>query len=181
MATEEELNTWMAAAKDVARKAGAIIKQGFNDGRAQSTACWKATADLVTDVDKQVERLVFDTLRAQFPDHKFIGEETTGATEVVDENHPTWCVDPIDGTTNFVHHYPQTCISIALFVKKQVVVAVVFNPILDEMFTAIRGHGAFLNETQRIHVSASKSLKEAVISTNVGTMRHEKGINFITG
>ena len=176
-----DLDECLKCAIDVAKKAGAEIKTAFYDGTNQSSAEWKAVADLVTAVDKKVESEVFATLRAKFPTHAFIGEESAHSTEVVDPKTPTWCVDPIDGTTNFVHRYPQCCISIALFVDGTPAVAVIFNPVLDELFTAIRGRGAFLNGTTRLHVSSSKTLKEAVISTNVGTMRDDRGIAFITG
>jgi len=174
------LKSCLTFAVEVAKKAGAEIKAAFYDGTNQRSAEWKAVADLVTDVDRRVESEVFSSLREKYPTHAFIGEESAHTTEVVDPKVPTWCVDPIDGTTNFVHGYPQCCISIALFVDGTPAVGVIFNPVLDELFTAIRGKGAYLNGTRKLHVSSSKGLKEAVISTNVGTMRDERGAAFIT-
>jgi len=175
-----DLDKCLSIGTEIARAAGAEILAGFTDGRAQSTAGWKGTADLVTDVDRRVEKLVFDRLREAFPGYGFIGEETAGSTETVGDL-PTWVVDPIDGTTNFVHGYPQVCIALALFVDKKPAVAIILNPVLDELFTAIRGRGAYLNGTRRLHVSKSQSLKEAVVSTNVGCMRDPRGIAFLTG
>lgn len=77
----------------------------------------------------------------------FIGEETVSHSNFLPEltNAPTWIIDPIDGTTNFVHSFPHTCISIALAVNKELEIGIVYNPVLEQLFTARRGHGAFLN------------------------------------
>ncbi|KAI9079931.1 hypothetical protein K1719_038177 [Acacia pycnantha] len=94
------------------------------------------------------EDLIFNHLKKFYPTHKFIGEETTaalGATELTDE--PTWIVDPLDGTTNFVHGFPFVCVSIGITIQKVPTVGVVYNPILNELFTAIHGRGAFLMES----------------------------------
>jgi len=79
---------------------------------------------------------------------RFIGEETVSCSNFLPEltDTPTWIIDPIDGTTNFVHSFPHTCISIALTVDKELEIGIVYNPILEQLFTARRGHGAFLNE-----------------------------------
>lgn len=91
---------------------------------------------------------------------------------------PTWIIDPIDGTTNFVHSYPIIGICIGLAINRQTMVGIVYNPILNEKFTAIRGKGAFLNG-QRIYVDKSTSLANAIISTNVGYDRSDKGVTFV--
>ncbi|XP_010477711.1 PREDICTED: inositol-phosphate phosphatase-like [Camelina sativa] len=94
----------------------------------------KGQLDLVIETDKGCEELVFNHLRQLFPNHKFIGEETAaafGVTELTDE--PTLIVDPLDGTTNFVHGFPFVCVSIGLTIGKVPVVGVVFNPIMDEV------------------------------------------------
>ena len=202
VAEDVDLEECVRVAVRVARAAGAEIRKGMEDGRAQSTAGWKGTADLVTEVDKRVERLVFAELRARFPGHAMIGEETASSSECVGDG-PTWVVDPIDGTTNFVHGDAQVCVSIALFVGRRVSVGVVFNPVLGELFTAVRGKGAFLTRVptdnlqgqgqeeeeeeeeegkrERLRVSKSRSLKEAVVGTNVGCRRDAEGIEFVTG
>lgn len=104
----------------------------------------------------------------------FIGEEATseGAKcELTDS--PTWIIDPVDGTLNFVHSFPHTCISIALLVKKQTEIAIIFNPILKQLFTARRGQGAFYNG-DKIHVSNCKDLSQALVMMEFGTSRDKK-------
>ncbi|XP_012139067.1 inositol monophosphatase 1 isoform X2 [Megachile rotundata] len=103
--------------------------------------------DLVTQYDKKVEEILLNNLSKQFPKHKFIGEETVSATQHLPEltDDPTWIIDPIDGTTNFVHSFPFTCISIALVAKKELEIGIVYNPILEQLFTARKGRGAYLN------------------------------------
>ncbi|PON90233.1 Inositol monophosphatase [Trema orientale] len=113
MADNGSLDDFLASAVDAARKA--------------------AEVDLVTETDKACEDLIFNHLKKLYPTHKFIGEETTaafGTTELTDE--PTWIVDPLDGTTNFVHGFPFVCVSIGLTIGKVPTVGVVYNPIIDE-------------------------------------------------
>ncbi|XP_012279373.1 inositol monophosphatase 1 isoform X2 [Orussus abietinus] len=127
--------------------------------------------DLVTETDRQVEKLLIDGISAEFPDHKFIGEETTDTNVKVKlTDSPTWIIDPIDGTMNFVHGLPHTCISIALMINKITEIGIVYNPILEQLFTARRGQGAFLNGAP-IRVSDTKELCEALLMIEVGTCR----------
>ncbi|XP_003379157.1 inositol monophosphatase, partial [Trichinella spiralis] len=94
--------------------------------------------DLVTDVDQKVEQVLVDGIRSKFPDHQFIGEESTAmGKKGMFTDAPTWIIDPIDGTTNFVHKVPYVCISIALYMKKEPRIGIVYNPILEELFTAL--------------------------------------------
>lgn len=141
----------------------------------------KGAVDLVTETDKACEELILKMITEKYPDHKFIGEEgsaVSGTAELSDD--PTWMVDPLDGTTNFVHMFPFVCVSIGLVIRKQVAVGVVFNPILQEMFTARRGGGAFLNG-RRIHASAQTELGSALLATEVGTKRDEETVGATTG
>lgn len=128
--------------------------------------------DLVTDTDKKCEHLITTRLLTAFPDHKLIGEEGSAAQGYTEDltDEPTWMIDPVDGTTNFVHRFPFSCVSIALVINKQPVVGVVFNPILNELFYAVKGGGAFLNNSP-IHSSETKELKAAVFATEIGTRR----------
>ncbi|KAH0890848.1 hypothetical protein HID58_053277 [Brassica napus] len=140
---EVSLDQFLAAAIDAAQKAGEVIRKGFYETKHVEH---KGQVDLVTETDKKCEELVFNHLKQLFPNHKFIGEETTaanGVSELTDE--PTWIVDPVDGTTNFVHGFPFVCVSIGLTIGKVPVVGVVFNPIMDELFTGVQGKGAFFN------------------------------------
>ncbi|XP_058833095.1 inositol monophosphatase 1-like [Topomyia yanbarensis] len=130
--------------------------------------------DLLTETDQQVERLLMDGITAKYPDHKFIGEEETSAgKQAVLENAPTWIIDPVDGTMNFVHSFPHSCISIALLVNKVAEIAIIHNPVLNQTFTARRGKGAFMNGKQ-IRVSGETRLEHALATTEFGTSRDEE-------
>ncbi|GFZ10656.1 inositol monophosphatase family protein [Actinidia rufa] len=161
----------------------------FGDG---SATVWTWS----TETDKACEDLIFNHLKLHFPDHKvnpfsfqitaqciclrFIGEETTaacGVTELTDE--PTWIVDPLDGTTNFVHGYPFVCVSIGLTIGKVPTVGVVYNPIMNELFTGIHGQGAFLNGNP-IKVSSQSELVKSLLSTEVGTKRDKLTVDATT-
>jgi len=175
------LDSYLEVAVAVARKAGAKVLAAFHTSNADKGITFKGAVDLVTQVDQEVEALVFGELRQHYPDHKFVGEEdsaSAGHERTVLSNHPTWVVDPIDGTTNFVHKLPMSAVSIALVVEQQPVVGVVFNPIVDELFTAVKSGGAFLNGIP-IHVAAAEEIQQAVIATNVGYTRSEGGIDFM--
>ncbi|KAF9610248.1 hypothetical protein IFM89_021572 [Coptis chinensis] len=151
MAENASLENFLDVAIDAAKRAGQV--------------------DLVTETDKACEDLIFNHLKQHCPGHQFIGEETTaacGVTELTD--HPTWIVDPLDGTTNFVHGFPFVCVSIGLTIGKVPTVGVIYNPILDELFTGIRGKGAFLNGNP-IKVSTQSELVKSLLATEVGTKR----------
>eukprot|EP00727_Mastigamoeba_balamuthi_P010265 m51a1_g5861 putative inositol-phosphate phosphatase (278) ;mRNA; r:384185-385397 len=179
-----DLDECLATAERVAREAGDLISKAFYGSKHVDK---KGTADYVTETDRAVEKHIFTQLRAKYPTHAFIGEEGVSGEASLGERPsataPTWVVDPIDGTTNFVHCYPQVCVSVALVAPPgtEPVVGVVHCPLLGETFTAARGRGAFLNG-QRISVSASRSLLDAVVATNVGAgpARQERHIEFVT-
>jgi inositol-phosphate phosphatase/L-galactose 1-phosphate phosphatase len=154
-----------------ASEAGKLIAAAFREEKSSITKI--NFTDLVTETDHLCEETMKAIVKERFPDHRFIGEEEAsgaakGAPTLTDD--PTWITDPIDGTTNFVHSFPFTCVSIGLAINKRVVVGVVNNPILNEMFMAIRGGGAFLNG-KPIHVSSRESLNQALIGTEIGTAR----------
>ncbi|CAI5950030.1 unnamed protein product [Closterium sp. NIES-65] len=155
-----------------------VIRRGFN---APKDVQHKGKVDLVTETDKQCEALIMQHISAAYPSHKFIGEEESserGTAGLGDD--PTWMVDPLDGTTNFVHRYPFVCVSIGLAINKAVVVGVVFNPILNEMFTAMRGHGAMLND-EPIHASSQADMGSALLATEIGTKRDAGTVAGLTG
>jgi myo-inositol-1(or 4)-monophosphatase len=122
----------------------------------------KGTIDLVTDVDVAVERMFRALIAERFPDHQILAEEMGGSREV--PKGPCWVFDPIDGTTNYAHGIPIFCASLALEIDGIAEVAAVFDPNRQELFTAARGGGAFLNG-RRLHVSAANSLVDAVVVT----------------
>ncbi|RVW33586.1 Inositol monophosphatase 3 [Vitis vinifera] len=127
--------------------------------------------------DKACEDLIFNHLQQHYPEHKFIGEETTAACGTMElTDSPTWIVDPLDGTTNF---FPFVCVSIGLTIGKVPAVGVVYNPILDELFTAIRGKGAFLNG-KPIKVSSQTELVKSLLATEVGTKRDKSTVDATT-
>ncbi|XP_043463170.1 inositol monophosphatase 1-like [Leptopilina heterotoma] len=151
-------------------EAGMLIKNNIN--RQKNVLTKSCDVDLVTETDRQVERLLMDGISAKFPDHKFIGEETMAETNQKIELtvDPTWIIDPVDGTMNFVHKFPHVCISIALLIEKTTEIGIIYNPILDQMFTARKGRGAFLNG-KTINVSQETELQSALIMMEMGTSR----------
>ncbi|KAG0565150.1 hypothetical protein M758_8G163800 [Ceratodon purpureus] len=167
----------LAVAIDCAKRAGQIIVNNFHSAK---TVEHKGMVDLVTETDKACEDLIFKQLKLSFPAHELIGEETSaenGTPLLTDA--PTWVVDPLDGTTNFVHKFPFVCVSIGLVVNKVPVVGVVYNPIIDELFTAVQGKGAFLNG-KRIYASSQEKIGNAMLATEVGTARDKKTVDRTT-
>jgi len=178
MATSLSYGAYFQRATEVAIDAGKKIRPAFYSEKVITSK--EGHVDLVTETDKEVERFVISSLRESFPDHLFLGEEThSGESEAVADN-PTWVIDPIDGTTNFIHRFPFLCISIALCINKAVVLGVVYNPVLEEMFTAVKGEGAFLNG-RPISISSASHVYEAVVCTNVGYDRTPQGTTFMLG
>lgn len=143
-------------------KASEIVQKGFESSKTVDikTASW----DLVTEFDTQTEMLLIQFLSKAFPDHKFIGEETAEKNKLTEE--PTWIIDPIDGTMNFVHGYPQCAISVGLSVGKEIVIGVVCNPMMKQLFTAIKGRGSFLNG-QKLMASKVEELKKALVGYEI--------------
>jgi inositol-phosphate phosphatase/L-galactose 1-phosphate phosphatase len=153
----------------LAREAGAVQAAAHAPGAESVTIVSKGGIDLVTDVDRRCEDIIMSGLRAAFPTHHFIGEETAAGVELTDA--PTWCVDPVDGTTNFIHRFPCFCVSIGLCVGREPVVGVIYDPSRDELYHAVRGGGAFVNDLPiRVDASAT-SLPQAVVATNFGHSR----------
>jgi inositol-phosphate phosphatase/L-galactose 1-phosphate phosphatase len=171
----------ISSATTIALKAGEKIRAATENKEKNITN--KGDMDLhdfVTQTDKDNEILIFDHLRSTFPSYLFIGEESsadTGSIPVLTDQ-PTWIVDPIDGTTNFVHSFPFSCVSIGLVVNKIVVVGVVYDSKADEMFVAIRGFGAYLNKT-KISVSSAKKIKDSLCLTEFGYQRDESKVDII--
>ena len=158
---DDDLAAFLAGAVAAARAAGAVIQEGARN-RANLDIERKTANDFVSEIDKGAERVIIDTLSARFPGHGYKAEESgeRGASRY------TWLVDPLDGTTNFLHGIPYYCVSIALRIDDTVVVGVVFDPTSGRLFTAIRGNGAFLDGNP-IRVSGRAGLSEAVIGTGL--------------
>lgn len=133
----------------------------------------------MTETDQQVEKLLMDGIRAKYPDHEFIGEEETSeGKQAILTNAPTWIIDPIDGTMNFVHSFPHSAISIALKINKITELGIVYNPVLGQKFTARRGKGAFYNG-KPIHVSKERDLTKALVMVEFGTNREGEKVKVI--
>ncbi|XP_057670751.1 inositol monophosphatase 1 [Diorhabda carinulata] len=168
--TEINTDTFYEAILKLTKEAGKLITDNINN-RNKLTEVKASDIDLVTETDKAVEKLLMDGLSKQFKDHKFIGEETVSAGGNLHlTDAPTWIIDPIDGTLNFIHSFPHSCVSVALFIEKKPEIGIIYNPMMNQLFTARRGKGAFLNGNQ-IHVSNKKALNEALIMLEGGTSR----------
>ncbi|CAK7197424.1 hypothetical protein SEUCBS139899_000071 [Sporothrix eucalyptigena] len=141
----------------VAFQAGRMILEADPNNIPQGTK--KNAVDLVTEADQAVERMVYDRLRAEHPGFEFVGEETyqAGVTKITDA--PTFIVDPIDGTTNFVHGFPHACISLGLAVGRKPAVGVVYNPFLDTLYTGIKGQGSFMQRNAQAQPDTAPKYK----------------------
>lgn len=145
-------------ARILAEKAGEHIRQSASQLRQVD---YKGRADMVTDVDRRSEEIILDGIRRAYPGHAVLAEES-GEHEA--QSDYRWVVDPIDGTTNFVHGYPFYCVSIAVQYRQETVAAVVLNPVLGELFSAFKGTGAHLNGNP-IAVSPTGELPKALLAT----------------
>lgn len=143
-----------------ARLAGDIINFASRDLGTLKIQT-KTYNDFVTEVDRAAENIIIETLKEAYPDHGFLCEES-GDTNSTAEN--IWIIDPLDGTTNFLHNFPQYCVSIALQQKGVLTQAVIYDPVRNDLFTATKGRGAFLND-KRIRVGNRNKLQECLVST----------------
>ena len=145
-----------------ARAAGAIINRAALDVESVRVSL-KQSNDFVTEVDQASENAIIETLLTAYPDHGILAEES-GSTRGNPDSEAVWIIDPLDGTTNFIHGFPVYCVSIALQVKGRLEQAVVYDPTRNDLFTATRGRGAFMNE-RRIRVGKRTRLQECLLST----------------
>ena len=145
-----------------ARAAGAIINRAALDVESVRIS-QKQVNDFVTEVDHASEAAIIETLLTAYPDHGIWAEES-GKTHGAKNADSVWIIDPLDGTTNFIHGFPVYCVSIALAVRGRVEQAVIYDPSRNDLFTATNGRGAYLNE-RRLRVSKRIQLKESLIST----------------
>lgn len=143
-----------------ARRAGALINRAALEGGLEVRA--KNRNDFVTQVDKAAEQAIIDVIRRAYPEHSFLAEESGASAGARPEFQ--WVIDPLDGTTNYIHGFPQYCVSIALEHKGVLTQAVVYDPWKNELFTASRGRGAFVDD-RRMRVSKCTQLAEALVGT----------------
>ncbi|MTH35844.1 inositol monophosphatase [Paracoccus limosus] len=146
-----------------ARKAGRSLVKDFREVENLQVSV-KGAGDFVTRADREAERIIKEELRTARPNYGWLGEET--GEEAGEDPTRRWLVDPLDGTNNFLHGLPHWAVSIALEHKGEIVAAVVFDAAKDEMFTAERGDGAFLND-RRIRVSGRRQMGESIFATGV--------------
>ncbi|XP_061878879.1 inositol monophosphatase 1 [Entelurus aequoreus] len=167
-------DVWQSAmdhAVAVARKAGQVVREAVQSVHKKAVMVKSSSVDLVTETDQKVEKLIIQSVKEKFPKHSFIGEESVAAGEVCTlTDNPTWIIDPIDGTTNFVHTYPYVGVSIGFSVNKQVEFGVVYSCLQDQMFTARRGKGAFCNG-EPLQVSNQQDIHQALIAAEFGSNR----------
>ncbi|GME72478.1 unnamed protein product [Ambrosiozyma monospora] len=155
----------------VAKEAGELMLKHAGTVDADNK---KDAIDLVTFVDKQVETTVKTHLTAKFPDYKFIGEESSAGLPIPKE--PCFIVDPVDGTSDFYHNFPFFCISLGFTVNQEPTIGVIYNPSLNQLFTAIKGQGAFLNGKPIPKVTKPLTLQKSLIAFEAGGQR--TGHNF---
>jgi myo-inositol-1(or 4)-monophosphatase len=158
----------LALAQRLARVAGALQRERWESDLEIETK--SSAVDLVTDVDRACERLIVDGIESERPDDAIFAEEGHGV------DHPgatwRWVIDPVDGTTNYAHGYPCFCVSIGVEREGEPTVGVVYNPILDELYHAERGGGAFRNE-RPIHVSGETALAKSLLATGFAYDRRD--------
>ena len=162
------MGSYSEVAASIALEAGSLLRYYFE---RRVTFEMKGEYDLVTEADKASEKLVVERIRQHFPEHGIVAEEGGGHEGLSDYR---WFVDPLDGTTNFAHSYPVWNVTLALEKAGELVAGVVFNPSRDELFTAERGGGAFLNGN-RIRVSKVARVADALLCT--GFPNHNRAVN----
>jgi len=156
------LHPMLNVAIKAARAAGAIINRAALDVEAVRVS-QKQVNDFVTEVDHASEQAIIETLLTAYPGHGIHAEES-GREHGAKDSEFVWIIDPLDGTTNFIHGFPVYCVSIALAVRGKIEQAVIYDPSRNDLFTATKGRGAYMNE-RRIRVSKRTRLQECLIST----------------
>jgi myo-inositol-1(or 4)-monophosphatase len=156
------LNTAIKAAR---RAATVINRASFDLDRITVTE--KSHNNFVTDIDEAAEQAIVETLLKAYPDHAILAEETGASKNLNDESEYVWIIDPIDGTTNFLHGYPNYCVSIALQQRGIITNAVIYDPVRNDLFTATKGAGAYLND-KRIRVRNPDRIARALLGSGHG-------------
>jgi myo-inositol-1(or 4)-monophosphatase len=161
---------YLETAVEIAREAGALLANFFE---RRIPFELKGESDLVTEADRASERLVVERLRSHFPSHSIVGEEGGGHES---SSEYRWFVDPLDGTTNFAHSFPVFNVTLGLERAGEAIAGVVYDPIRQEMFTAERGSGAYLNN-RRIKVSGVKQVADSLASTGFPSRKRHHNVN----
>jgi myo-inositol-1(or 4)-monophosphatase len=162
--------SYLESAVEIARESGSLLCH-FLERRIGFEL--KGDYDLVTEADRASERLIVERLHSRFPSHSVVAEEGMGEERPSDYR---WYVDPLDGTTNFAHSFPHFNVTMALEHAGELICGVVYDPVRQEMFTAERGSGAYLNN-RRIHVSKTSTLADSLVATGFPSRRRHLNIN----
>jgi myo-inositol-1(or 4)-monophosphatase len=166
------LHPMLNVAVKAARAAGAIINRAALDLEAVRVS-QKEVNDFVTEVDHASEKAIIETLLTAYPGHGILAEES-GSQHGAKDSEFVWIIDPLDGTTNFIHGFPVYCVSIALTVRGKLEQAVIYDPTRNDLFTATKGRGAYCND-RRLRVSKRIRLSDCLLSTG---FPYRKGDNF---
>ena len=175
--TKHIMNAQLNIAIRAARNAGDIITR-YVDRIDTLKIGTKQHNDFVTEVDQQAEQEILYTLKKAYPDHAFLAEESGKHNEQKDSKHPLWIIDPLDGTTNFIHGIPQFAVSIALQQDNHLQVGVIYDPMSQELFTATRGGGARLND-RRMRMNPNARLEGSLIGTGFPYYRFDALDNYM--
>lgn len=166
------MDPFLKVALEAAQLGGEVLKKHW--GKLNHICHKESTVDLVTEADRESEQVILALIEKAFPSHSILAEER-GQVQSTEKNY-LWVVDPLDGTTNYTHQFPFVCISIALWLDGVGHVGVVYNPILNEFFHAVRGKGAELNQ-KKIKVSEVKELNKSLLASGFPYDRRENSDN----
>ena len=157
--------------KKIVKEAGVIVKNGYSQ---TIDADKKSATELVTKYDKEVEEFLIKRIAPLYDEYEIVGEESFEGGKLPNK---AIFIDPIDGTTNFVHKFPHLGISVGIWCNGEAEEAVIYNPILEEFFYAKKGQGAFCNE-QKLQVTDEESLQNSIIATGFPYVKHEMGAEY---
>ena len=167
-----ELKNFLKIAIEAVKEAGKIQEEKFGENFKIEH---KGEINLVTEVDYQCEKVIIDIIKRDYPEHEILTEEAGSVKGLPPSHSPLtkggqmegkykWIIDPLDGTTNYAHSYPCFCASVGLEIDGEIVAGAVYNPMLDELFTSVKGKGAYLNE-KRIGVSKIADINKSLLAT----------------
>ncbi len=168
MVPDKDIAEFTAVAEEAAAAAGSIIRDSWKQAKEIH---YKSTINLVTTIDRQSEQRIVGMIQSRFPDHSILAEEETNIEATKSEYR--WIIDPVDGTTNFAHSYPQFCVSIALEHDAKVILGLVHDPVKGETFRAVRGQGATLNG-EGIQTTDETDIGKALLSTGFPYDRRQR-------
>ncbi len=165
--------SYLETSVEIAREAGALLFEYFERHVRFEL---KGEFDLVTEADRASEKLILERLRAHYPTHAVVAEETGAHSGTSGNSGYCWYVDPLDGTTNFAHGFPVFNVTLALERAGELIAGVIFDPTRNELFTAEKGGGAFLNG-ERIHVSGATRVLDSLVATGFPSRKRHENVN----